>query len=130
MNLKNTLFRTLHKDARKGARILPKEAHDAVRSGRAVLVDVREADELADGGCAEGAHWLPTSEIEADSPAARDFVAKLPKEKVIIVYCGAGVRSGRFIERLEREGFQAANLGGFDDWAAAGLPVSQRPRTL
>lgn len=126
MNLKNSMYRLFSKDARKGGPISPQEAFDEVRAERAVLVDVREADEVA-YGMAEGARWLPTSEIADGAPKTEAFIRDLPKDKLVIVYCAAGVRSGRFAELLASRGFQVANLGGFDDWAAAGLPVAKKP---
>lgn len=124
MSLLNKLYKTFHHDAKKGARITPQQAADAVSKGAAVLVDVREHDEIVDGMAAP-ALWCATSEIEAGSPKAQDFISSLPKDKAVIVYCAAGVRSGRFTVKLSELGFETANLGGFDDWADAGLPVKK-----
>lgn len=125
MSLKNALFRTFSKDARKGEHISAKDAFEAVKSGQAILVDVREEGELRQRGLAESAEWLATSEIEARSPKWQEFVARLPKDKQIIVYCAAGVRAGRFAEELLESGYHATNMGGFDDWLSAGLPVKR-----
>lgn len=122
-----SFFKRFHRDAKLVARISPLEASGLLQADRAVLVDVREEEELREEGTAEPALWLATSEIESDSSRAREFVRKLPRSKLIVVYCAAGVRSGRFAKHLAEQGFQAANLGGFDDWTGAGLPTRPFP---
>src|SRR4051812_33884421 len=127
MKLKNLFFKTFSKDAKKGERISPQDAYAAVQGGKAVLLDVREEEELKEEGIASPALWLATSEIESQSPKAKKLVAELPRGKTVIVYCAAGVRAGRFADTLARQGFKTANLGGFDDWASAKLPVKKYP---
>ena len=103
--------------------IQPKEAHELANRGQAVIVDVREEHELRETGQVAGSWWLPTSKMHADEPEWKGFLARLPKEKKIAVYCRSGQRSGRVSEYLKLEGFDAVNLGGFKDWQAAGLPT-------
>lgn len=92
-----------------------------VEAGRAVLLDVREYGELA-GGLAAPARWMPTSVFDRRGDAWTRFVAELPADKRLIVYCAAGVRAGRVADELARQGFATANLGGYRAWTAAGLP--------
>jgi rhodanese-related sulfurtransferase len=125
MNLKNRFFQAVSKDAKQGEKITPQAAFEEVQAKSAVLLDVREENELVKEGIAETALWLPTSEIAAQSDRFKQFVAELPQSKKIIVYCAAGVRAGRFAGWLEGQGFRVANMGGFQSWAAAGLPVRQ-----
>lgn len=101
----------------------PAEALQLVKAGKAVLVDVREEDELKESGFAEGALWMPTSEISEDTPKWQEFKAKLPKDKSILLYCRSGNRSGRIAEFLAQDGYQTVNLGGFAAWKSAGLPI-------
>ncbi len=122
-HIKNRLFRTFSKDASKGEPITAKSAFEEIEAGRAVLVDVREAEELMDGGIATPALWIATSEIRNQSQRAEKFIAALPLEKKIIIYCAAGVRAGQFAEKLSQMGFRAANLGGYSDWQSAKLPT-------
>lgn len=103
--------------------IEPKEAYGQALNHFAVIIDVREKDELMESGTAEPAQWMPLSEVEANSPRWQEFVKALPKDKKIITYCAAGRRSGRVGEKLAALGFEVANMGGFKDWKAAGLPV-------
>ena len=101
----------------------PQEARELVLQGKALLIDVREAEELKESGTAEGAVWMPLSEMVEDSDAWRAFKAALPREKQLILFCKTGGRAGRMGEFLACEGFQTANLGGFSAWKNAGLPV-------
>jgi len=100
-----------------------KEARELVVQGKALLIDVREEPELRESGTAEGALWMPLSEMMEDTDQWRAFKQGLPRDKPIILYCKAGGRSGRMCEFLCCDGFQAVNLGGFCDWKGAGLPV-------
>jgi rhodanese-related sulfurtransferase len=100
-----------------------KKIQAEVQSGKAILLDVREEEELVAEGMAEGALWMPTSKMDADE--WRDFKKNLPKEKTIVVYCRSGARSGRVAALLSAEGFLTQNAGGLKDWKAAGLPIKQ-----
>lgn len=93
-------------------------------NGFAVLVDVREDDEVKDGMAAD-AQWMPLSKIEANSPEWAAFQKKLPKDKKIVLYCAAGGRAGKVAKMLTEKGYQTANMGGFSSWEAAGLPVKK-----
>ncbi len=101
----------------------PKTAQSLLAEGKALLVDVREAEELKESGTAEGALWMPTSKMQEDEKEWQDFRKLLSKDKEIILYCRSGTRSGRVAEFLQAEGFRATNMGGFKDWKAAGLPI-------
>jgi rhodanese-related sulfurtransferase len=102
----------------------PKEAFELVRQGKALLVDVREEDELRAGGTAEGALWMPLSGLVEDTDQWRAFKAALPRDKTVILFCKIGGRAGRMGEFLAADGFRTENLGGFADWKGAGLPVA------
>jgi rhodanese-related sulfurtransferase len=109
--------------------IAPAAAAEQVKAGQAVLVDVRERGEL-DAGMAEGAHWYPTSSIRSDPDAYLKFIASLPQDRTVVFYCASGVRSGKAAEIASKGGRKTANLGGFKDWQAAGLPVAIPAKTL
>jgi rhodanese-related sulfurtransferase len=104
--------------------VSPGEAHAAVQSGVAVLVDVREPVEWS-SGVARPATLLAFSDLRGSRRSWRPFLEK-NRGKRIIVYCASGARSGSAAALLRREGHDAVNLGGFGRWAAAGLPV-RRP---
>lgn len=104
--------------------VTPMEASGMLRNDFAVLVDVREADEVK-GGMAQPAQWMPMSEIKEGNPRWVQFVEKLPKDKQIILYCAKGGRAGKVATMLVEKGFRTANMGGFSDWAKAGLPIKK-----
>jgi rhodanese-related sulfurtransferase len=106
----------------KVASVSPKEVEGLLRNDFAVLVDVREEDEVK-GGMAAPAQWFATSKIQADDPAWKDFLAKHPKEKQLVLYCAVGGRAGKIAAKLAEQGYKVGNMGGFRDWKAAGLPV-------
>jgi rhodanese-related sulfurtransferase len=51
--------------------------------------------------------------------------AKIAKGKPVAVYCAVGGRAGMATQALIKLGYDAHNIGGFADWAAAGGPVSR-----
>ena len=105
------------------AAVTPTEAHARVKSGEAVLVDVREPEEWAEG-VAEGARLLPLSDLKADRSEWKKTLSG-PREKELILYCRSGRRSAMAAEILAKEGFKVANAGGFESWEKAGLPVKK-----
>lgn len=103
----------------------PKETYGMLRNDFAVLIDVREESEIADG-MAEGAQWMPfTSKIEKNDPSWQQWAESLPKDKLIIVYCRSGRRSGEAAKRLAEKGLRVANMGAYEDWVKAGLPTKK-----
>ena len=94
----------------------PDEAHKLMAEG-ALLVDVREADEIANGSPAAalriGRGYLELR-IEDSVP---------DKDKALIVMCAGGVRSLFAAEALRQLGYNnVSNLaGGFNSWKNQGL---------
>ncbi|MCZ2259281.1 rhodanese-like domain-containing protein [Sporosarcina sp. G11-34] len=73
------------------------------------LVDVREADEVAEG-IIPGAIHIPLGDV-----AAR--ISEFDKSKAYVVICRSGGRSGRATEFLTEEGYDATNMvGGMLEW--------------
>jgi rhodanese-related sulfurtransferase len=86
------------------------------RDPSSVLVDVREADEWADGHVAD-AVLVPMSSIAID---------QIPEGRPVYCICRSGNRSGKVVEALIGAGVDAVNVdGGMIAWAAAGLPVER-----
>lgn len=100
---------------------VPEIDHDTLEGlleGGCVLVDVREADEWADGHI-EGAIHMPLATVP-------DRVAELPADGCVYVVCAAGGRSARAAEFLRAQGIDAINVGGgTQGWIATGRPVTQ-----
>lgn len=105
-------------------RISPAEAAARVRRGAALLVDVREPPEWADGH-ADGAALLPLSDLTGARTQWGPFLEKNAGRELLL-YCAAGGRSALAAKRLVSEGFKAANAGGFRAGVAAGWAV-RRP---
>lgn len=99
-------------------------ANAAIEAGTAVLVDVREPAEWC-SGVAKPAALLAMSDLRGSRSGWKPFLEK-NRGKQIIVYCASGARSGSVAGLLKKEGHNAVNLGGFSNWAGAGLPT-RRP---
>ena len=95
---------------RNARTITPEAGRAKVKSG-ALLLDVRTPQEFADGHL-EGAVNIPYDQIQrrlAELGADRD--------REIVTYCQAGVRSGRAQQTLQDSGFKNVfNGGGYLDW--------------
>ena len=104
--------------------ITPAEASALVAAGKAVLVDVREADEWRQTGVAAPAVLLAKSDFDGAQRGWKPFLEQ-QHARQIILYCRSGRRSGLVAEALAKQGFKVANAGGLKDWQAAGLPVRQ-----
>jgi rhodanese-related sulfurtransferase len=90
---------------------------DFSRLDDAVLVDVREPDEVAEVRV-DGAVLLPMSTLT-------DHLDELP-EGPVYVLCHAGGRSAKVTQFLVAQGYDATNVeGGITRWQAEGLPVSR-----
>jgi rhodanese-related sulfurtransferase len=77
-----------------------------------VLVDVRNAGELADGAIFRARH-IPLAELSRRS-------AEIPPGRPVVVYCAGGYRSGVAASLLRREGWTDVSdlAGGFAAWNA------------
>ena len=103
--------------------ISPMEAAGMQRNGFAVILDVREEDEVRYSGLAQGAKWIPTSRIQVDAPEWRALLSSVGKDQKLAIYCAGGMRAQKAAELAAAAGVSAVNLGGFSDWKKAGLPV-------
>lgn len=99
------------------APLTPSVAADLVRQGRAVLVDVREPDEIARESI-PGALAAPLSALETASLAAA-------AGREVIFTCRSGARTGAHCARLAARAPGPAHVleGGLMAWKAAGLPT-------
>jgi rhodanese-related sulfurtransferase len=100
--------------------INPKEAKARLDSG-ALLVDVREADEVADFACdVPETLVMPLSEF-------RHRFQELPKDRELVLVCAGGGRSLHAAMFLAQQGYEnIANLyGGVFTWNSLGLPVKK-----
>jgi rhodanese-related sulfurtransferase len=104
-------------------RITPEAARKAIDDGNALIVDVRDAQEVAASGKIKGAINISRGMIEfrADPTApSRDSAFQL--DRPIIVYCASGGRSALAGKALKDMGYKnVSNLGGFQDAKKAGI---------
>lgn len=105
----------------------PAEAALRVRSGEAILVDVREPGEWA-RGVAESAALLPISDLHRDRKQWTPFLARAD-DRELLLYCASGTRSGMAARLLAGEGHRVSNAGSIGDWASIGWPIVRPKRT-
>jgi hydroxyacylglutathione hydrolase len=91
-----------------------------VRSGSAIIVDVRDANEWSQGHI-PGAVHVPLGEL------ARRAAELADGRRQLVLHCATGGRSGIGTSVLLAHGVpNVANMeGGYSAWQAAGLPVTK-----
>jgi rhodanese-related sulfurtransferase len=108
------------------SRIVRYTPAEAAAADDILLVDVRPADERGWTGVIPGSVHVPRSVLEwrADQTSEwRD--ASLAGRRLVLV-CTEGYSSSLAAASLVELGVDAGDLvGGFDAWAAAGLPVDR-----
>jgi phage shock protein E len=114
-------------DKTKGADITPAEAAKMVAEDKAILVDVREQDEVLETGLAEPSKWLSMEEIQTRGNRYESAIRTWPKSKPLIFYCVSGRRAGIAGKHFQTLGYTVRNMGGFKSWQEAGLPVRKKP---
>ncbi len=100
--------------------ISPRDAMELLTQKKAIIVDVRETGELKNG-MVKDAMIMPLSLMNTD--AFEEVVLSLPLDKDLIIYCRSGRRSNIMGAELEKRGYTVWNMGAFDAWRDAGLPV-------
>jgi rhodanese-related sulfurtransferase len=104
-------------------RLDPAEVRNRMNSGDVLIVDVRDASELASGGKLKGAVHVPLGMLEfrAD-PESPYHNPAFQKDKTLLVYCASGGRSALSGKSLKDFGYRSVyNVGGFKELADAGL---------
>ena len=96
-----------------------KEFAELIADSNVVILDVRKADEFADGHI-KGAILID----QFQSDFVEQAKAKLPKDKTIAIYCRSGRRSANAAGKLADVGYKCVNLkGGILAWKEANMPV-------
>lgn len=100
----------------------PETVNQWLGDGDAVVIDVREAEELAQSRL-DGAIHLPMSAFDPD---------QVPTDtgKKVVFICALGQRSEQIGKHVVAEGIlaEAYNMaGGLEAWAEAGLPLATGP---
>jgi rhodanese-related sulfurtransferase len=108
-------------------RITPEQAQDILGNGDVIMVDVRDAPEVATSGKIAGAINVSRGMLEfradPDSPYHDKTFAK---DKTLILYCASGGRSALAGKTLKDMGYaNVFNLGAFKDWAESGGAIDK-----
>jgi rhodanese-related sulfurtransferase len=100
----------------------------AAQANGALLIDIRGDDQRRASGLIPGAILLPRNALEwrCDPASPWRHPAITSRDRQLILICQQGFQSGLAAATLQRLGLaHATDLdGGFDAWAAAGLPVT------
>jgi rhodanese-related sulfurtransferase len=102
-------------------RITSDQAADMIRNGNTLVLDVRDAPEVAASGKVAGAQHVSRGMLEfrAD-PESSSHDKHFDRDKTVILYCGSGGRAALAGKLLKEMGYSKVyNLGGFKDWTGA-----------
>lgn len=106
--------------------LTPQQVESELISNNAILIDIRESEELTQNGRIENAVHAPRGMIEfyAD-PSLPYHKPEFDKNNRIILHCASGGRSALAVATLRQMGYHnVAHLdGGLKAWKDAGLPV-------
>lgn len=116
------LFTELRNLSQKFSNVGPSAAIGVINKQDAVLIDVREMNEINDGMLNDAIH-IPLSAVNKRLNELDKY-----KDRAVLVYCRSGNRSGSVCRTLSGRGFEKVyNLaGGIMAWQDAHLPVSKK----
>jgi rhodanese-related sulfurtransferase len=109
------------------SKITPAQARDMIGHGNTLVVDVRDATEVANTGKIAGAANVSRGMLEFRADPESPYHDKaFAKTKTVILYCASGGRSALAGKALKDMGYaQVFNLGAFKDWAESGGAVDR-----
>lgn len=98
--------------------ISPKDAQNILNQGKAILIDVREADEFKDQHIAH-AQSLPLSDFDENFEKLN-----CPQDYRVIFHCKSGSRSAEAAQKAKGQVNDICSMeGGIEAWKSAGLPI-------
>ena len=113
-------------EARSKIENLPADQVEKEMADGAIVVDLRDADELRAGGKIPGAIHVPRGMLEfrAD-PSSPYHQDGLDPSKRVILHCASGGRSALAGAMLKDMGYENVGHldGGFNGWKESGKPV-------
>jgi rhodanese-related sulfurtransferase len=104
-------------------RIPAADLRNLISGGNVLIVDVRDAPELAAGGKVKGAVNVSRGMLEfrAD-PESQHHNPAFQKDKTVVLYCASGGRSALGGKALQELGYKSVyNAGAFKDLTEAGM---------
>ena len=107
-------------------RISPNEAKAKQDTG-ALIIDIREREEINTSGMVKGAYHIPRGLLEFQTTLVNPNGLKgFSPETTIILYCAWGGRAALAGKSLKDMGFDKVfNLGGLKDWIDKVLPIEK-----
>jgi rhodanese-related sulfurtransferase len=104
-------------------RLNPAEVREMIGRGNVLIVDVRDAPELASGGKLKDAVNVSRGMLEFRADPESPFHnPAFQKDKTVLIYCGSGGRAALSGKTLKELGYQSVyNAGGFKELADAAL---------
>lgn len=108
-------------------KVTPAQAKEMIAKGDALVVDVRDAAEVANSGKVAGAVNVSRGMLEFRADPDSPYHDKaFDKAKTVIVYCASGGRSALSGKVLKDFGYaNVFNLGAFKDWVDSGGAVDK-----
>jgi rhodanese-related sulfurtransferase len=108
-------------------RITPAQAREMIAANNTLVVDVRDAPEVAQSGKVAGAIHVSRGMLEFRADPESPYHDKnFAKDKTLILYCASGGRSALAGKVLKDMGYDRVyNLGAFKEWAESGAPVEK-----
>ncbi len=111
-------------------RLDPDEARAAAGRG-GLIVDIRSESQRLRQGLVPGAYFVPRNVLEwrADPGSGHADPILVEAEGPLVLMCAQGYQSSLAAATLHEIGVTRATdmVGGFEAWAAAGLPVRRGP---
>ncbi|MCA1364470.1 rhodanese-like domain-containing protein [Bradyrhizobium sp. IC3069] len=102
-------------------KITSEQAAEMINKGNTLVVDVRDAPEVAASGKIAGAVNVSRGMLEFRADPESPYHDKaFDKDKTVILYCASGGRSALAGKLLKDMGYENVyNVGGFKDWTGA-----------
>ena len=109
----------------RGKRATPQDVTMLINRSKAIIVDVRDAKEFANGSLPDAKN-IPLAELDQRIGELDKF-----KSKSVVVVCQSGARASSAAAKLSKAGFiDVVNLeGGIAAWQKAGLPLAKPSAT-
>lgn len=118
----------LVKDAKaKIDNLTPDQVEEEIKDGKAILIDIRESEELQQNGKIPGSVHAPRGMLEFYADSTLPYhKPEFNKSKRLILHCASGGRSALATATLKQMGYNnVAHLdGGMKAWKESGKAVS------
>ncbi|MBJ65188.1 MAG: rhodanese [Rhodobiaceae bacterium] len=120
-------FQEILKEANDAVPSISPEEAKSLQDEGALIIDIRELEEIKATGKAQGAFHIPRGLLEFQTKLTNpNGLEGFTPENNIILYCASGGRAALAGKSLKDMGFEKVfNLGGLKDWAEANLPIEK-----